>query len=488
MKVMIAYPALSGKGSPMLTQNRQFQWYHEPSYIYPVVSASAATILSRAGHRVIWYDGIAQKKDYADFIETVHDQRPDLIVMESKTPVIRQHWKIIRDIKDIDTGIRVALTGDHVTALPGESMDSSPVDYVITGGYYDFVLTDFVKSIEGDGNLPPGLWYRQPDGRTKDTGPFRTDYPLKDAPFIDRELTNAHLYGEKWKRRTPFFYLMAGRDCPWHRCTFCSWTTLYPKFQARPVKHVLDEIGYLIDRHGAREIFDDTGTLPGGRWLTDFCNGMIERGYHKRILFSCNMRFDYLTDPEVPRLMKRAGFRKVKSGLESANQKTLDMICKGTKVDDIVTGCRNAARAKLDVHLTVMVGYPWETRADALATLGLARDLMRDGYAEMLQATVLVPYPGTPLHAMAVKEGLFRFDPQDYERFDMREPVFTTPDMSPEEVMEICGGIYRSFFSPRFIIRNITKIRSLNDVGYILRGARAVLGHLKDFMRKDNKR
>jgi hypothetical protein len=32
MKVLIAYPPLpSEKGSPMLSQNRQFQWFSEPS-------------------------------------------------------------------------------------------------------------------------------------------------------------------------------------------------------------------------------------------------------------------------------------------------------------------------------------------------------------------------------------------------------------------------------------------------------------------------
>ena len=40
MRVMVAYPPLvSSKGSPMLTQNRQFQWFHEPSYLYPCVPA-----------------------------------------------------------------------------------------------------------------------------------------------------------------------------------------------------------------------------------------------------------------------------------------------------------------------------------------------------------------------------------------------------------------------------------------------------------------
>ncbi len=211
MKVMIAYPALSGKGSPMLTQNRQFQWYHEPSYIYPVVSASAATILSRAGHRVIWYDGIAHKRDYPDFIKTVREERPDLIVMESKTPVIRQHWRIIDDIKDIDTSIRVALTGDHVTALPGESMERSSVDFVLTGGYYDFALSELVKNLDGAGDRPPGLWFRKQNGEIGETGPFRTDYPLETAPFIDRELTRGSSLWREMETPYPFF-LYHGRQ------------------------------------------------------------------------------------------------------------------------------------------------------------------------------------------------------------------------------------------------------------------------------------
>ena len=99
MKIMIAYPALEGKGSPMLTQNRQFQWYHVGSYIYPVVSATAATLLKEDGFEPVWYDGIARRHTPEQFWRMLTAERPHLIVMESKTPVIRQHWKMIRKIK-----------------------------------------------------------------------------------------------------------------------------------------------------------------------------------------------------------------------------------------------------------------------------------------------------------------------------------------------------------------------------------------------------
>jgi radical SAM superfamily enzyme YgiQ (UPF0313 family) len=251
------------------------------------------------------------------------------------------------------------------------------------------------------------------------------------------------------------------------------------------VERALDEIGYLIEEYNAREIFDDSGTFPGGDWLINFCEGMISRGYHKKILFSCNMRFEYLQDPELPKLMKKAGWRKIKSGLESANQKTLDRIRKGTLVQQIVTGCRNAARAGIDVHLTVMVGFPWETRSDTQRTVDLAKRLMVEGSAEMLQSTVVVPYPGTPLFAEAVRNDWLSCKPDDYEKFDMRGSVMKMPDMTSEEVVEMCNAVYRCFLTPRFVVRQIAK--NIADFSYLWRGAKAVMGHLLDFTSQKSK-
>jgi radical SAM superfamily enzyme YgiQ (UPF0313 family) len=471
----------------MLTQNRQFQWYHAPSYIYPLVSASAATLLACDGFDVLWNDGITTGQSWSQFSEFIEREQPDLIAFETKTPVVRQHWGVLREVKGLTPGCRTVLMGDHVTALPLESMRQSEVDYVLTGGDYDVSLLALARHLRDGTGLPPGVYYREGDV-IRDTGPFRLDQDLNDLPFIDRHLTHAHLYGEKWRRRTPFLYTMAGRDCPWGRCTFCAWTTLYPRFRVRRPEHLLDEIGFLIEEHGAREIFDDTGTFPAGSWLRRFCNGLIERGYSERVLFSCNMRYGYIGRPDLLELMKRAGFRKLKMGLESANQATLDRLDKGVTVEQIVAESRLISEAGLDIHLTVMVGYPWETREDARRTVDLARELMARGHAEMLQSTVIVPYPGTPLHDQALEHGWFRpdLDPLDYERHDMREPVLAAPDMAPAEVMELSARVYGSFLTPRFIWRNLRKIRSWRDLDYVWRGARAVAGHLRDFLSDRN--
>ncbi|GAH53620.1 unnamed protein product, partial [marine sediment metagenome] len=267
MKIMIAYPPIeTEKGVPLLSQNRQFQYFNEPTYIYPMVPASAATLLKKARYEVIWSDGIAEEKTYSDWLEEVKKESPDLIAMETKTPVVKRHWQIIEEIKDINPGIKTVLTGDHVTALPEESMEKSKVDFILTGGDYDFLLLNLVKFLEGKVSLEPGIWHRE-SKRVKNTGRFLTNHDLNSSPFIDRELTKWWLYSEKNGnyKKTPGTYIMAGRDCWWHRCSFCSWTTLYPNFRVRKPENLLDEIGYLLENYPLKEIFDDTGTFPRGK-------------------------------------------------------------------------------------------------------------------------------------------------------------------------------------------------------------------------------
>ena len=100
MKVAICYPPLpSEKGVPLLSQNRQFQWFSRPTYIFPVVPGTAATMLKAAGHDVLWLDGIAEELMPDEFDRRLREFAPDYVVVETKTPVVKRHWKWIADQK-----------------------------------------------------------------------------------------------------------------------------------------------------------------------------------------------------------------------------------------------------------------------------------------------------------------------------------------------------------------------------------------------------
>jgi len=486
MKVMIAYPPLeSSKGTAQISQNRQFQWFDKHSVIYPVVPAYAATILKKAGYKVFWEDAIAENKSMKEFLVDFERKKPDVVAIETKTPVVIKHWAVIEELKKINPKCKIVLFGDHVTALPEESMKNSKVDFVLTGGDYDFLLLNLCDHLSKKARLEPGVWYRR-GRKVLSTGKFVLDHDLSSLPFIDRKLTKWELYAfdNGNYKFTPGAYTMAGRDCWWGKCKFCSWPTLYPCFRVRKPEQLVDEIEYLVSEFGVKEIMDDTGTFPVGNWLRKFCNLMIERGLNKHVRVSCNMRFGRLGLKDY-KLMRRAGFRFVLYGFESANQKTLDKLNKGIKVKDIRDGCRLAKKAGLDPHITSMIGYPWESFDEAMNTIQMAKQLFKNGWVDTLQATIVIPYPGTPLYRDCKSNDWLLFDGiTGWSHYDMREPVMKSP-LDDTDVKALTRELYKSFFTPKYVLRKILSVRSKEDLMFIFRGVKKVFKHLTDFGGKE---
>ncbi len=510
MKVVIGYPPLeTNKGVPLLSQNRQFQYFNAPTYIYPMVPAYAASLAKERGYDVVWMDGIAEKKTYGEWLVEFEAEKPDLLMMETKAPVVKSHWKIVNELKEKFPKLIIAMVGDHVTWNPVETLDECKVDYIITGGDYDFLLSDLLDAFSSKKYIPGGIYGRKDDSRVTidpkwlkwhkseksdaeywQSGPLELRHNLDELPFIDRDLTKWKLYAYENGnyKYTPATYMYSGRDCWWNRCTFCVWDhTLNPQgfYRRFSPERLFAEIKHVVDKYHVREIFDDAGTLFIGPPLKKFCKLMIESGYNKKVVLGCNMRLNALTS-EYYELMAKANFRFILYGMESANQETLDKLDKGMKVEEIEEGARIAKKAGLEPHVTIMLGYPWETEEMALNTINLAKELFKKGYVDTMQATIVVPYPGTPLYKECVEKGWLQVDAKDYEAFDMRRPVMKVP-FSNERLHELTQALYSSFFTPQYIFRKIVSIRNWNDVRFLWYSAWKLMGHLLDFDKEQTK-
>jgi len=97
---------------------------------------------------------------------------------------------------------------------------------------------------------------------------------------------------------------------------------------------------------------------------------------------------------------------------------------------------------------------------------------------DSLQASVLVPYPGTPLWKRAVQEDWFLVDPYDYEKFDMAHVLIKSDLADP---MGWCHKLWKLHLHPKFIFRSLLTARSSRDLSLLLTGFRSLLGHLRDF-------
>lgn len=214
------------------------------------------------------------------------------------------------------------------------------------------------------------------------TKPEGISFNLLPAP--DRIFTNA--LDKKYQNNGNFKYLpgtyiQVANGC-WHgKCSFCIERN--NTWQVREVDDVIDELKE-CQLLGFKEVFDDSGTFPVGRWLEDYISAIGSNDFNFRL--GCNMRM-----VEAPYSdMRRVGFRMLLFGLESANQNTLDRINKGVKVEDYKYIIK-AAKAGLEPHIAVMFGYPWETEKDARETLKLVHYLLRKGYAKTAQASFYNP-------------------------------------------------------------------------------------------------
>ena len=138
-----------------------------------------------------------------------------------------------------------------------------------------------------------------------------------------------------------------------------------------------------------------------------------------------------------------------------------------------------AARAGLDVHVTVMFGYPWEGETEVRNTVALARTLLRKGDAYTLQVTRVVPYPGTPLFRELDAQGLLLT--RDWDEYDMRTTVMRCP-LPEEAVKGAVRQVYKAFLHPETIARRLFSTRNpVADFMFYWRGFRSLVGHLRDF-------
>jgi len=224
---------------------------------------------------------------------------------------------------------------------------------------------------------------------------------------------------------------------------------------------VADELEEIQERFGLgyAVIFDDNFTLSRMR-VTRICDELIRRDL--KLQWKCEARVDGL-DPELARLMYRAGCRTVAFGVESGNQQSLDRLAKGATVEEARSALSAARGAGLETVAYVLLGIPGEGPSDALRTL----DFCKENEVDFVQFSTLSPFPGTALYDEAIARGWYRAttirNPADAEEF---RATLLPPEWTEQELQRVLKQVYRGFYlRPRYLGRQVLRASRQGSLG-----------------------
>ena len=226
--------------------------------------------------------------------------------------------------------------------------------------------------------------------------------------------------------------ILTSRGCP-YSCIYCPVkTAIGRKFRVRSPKNVVKEIQYWYE-NGRRSfgIVDDNFMMIKERVL-NICSEIENQSLTKLELRCPNgIRADQY-DHELLSKMKKIGFEYLAIGVEAGNNKILENIKKGEKIEVIKKAIEDACNLGYEVILFFLVGSPGETWMDIedSVKVALAYPVFDAKFYN------LIPFPDTELFTLVSEKKYFIRNPDDYlndaSHWDVN-PVFATPELSFEQ-------------------------------------------------------
>lgn len=301
-------------------------------------------------------------------------------------------------IKRAFPGKLIFLGGPLVSSLPEIILKNTSADCALLGEA-ELTLLELLETVferkQRDLSAIRGLALKTGDA-VKITAPRPQIQDLDNLPFPDYTI---------WPNyesivKNGQIIISSTRGCPC-ACTFCFKTI--PALRLKSLERFEREVAYLKET-----------TKFDYAWLNDLtfnvkvpramkvCDILFKHG----VKYHCFARVTNITEAFALKL-KATGCRGIWFGIESYDQKVLDLSRKNITIAAINSAIRAAAGAGLESRGLFIVGLPGETGE----SLKRMFDYIRKGDFIPL-VKYLVPFPGTALYADAVNSGKITDTPQ----------------------------------------------------------------------------
>ena len=454
MKVLLIYPPATNAVKSMLVQSDASDEGigHKPPLGIMYI---AATLLAHSNHEVFMLDTQVLNLTEQEILQEIKKINPDVVGITAWTDFWYDTWRVIQIVKNYNPEIHVVLGGPHVGVYPDITLQHSGADFIVLGDgeVPMLLLVNSLSKGEKPNNIP-GVHFKE-HGVGHGLDKFYIQKDLDALPFPARTLLPYKLYSSVLGKKNYVTTMITSRGCP-YQCIFCKLN--FQKTLCRSAKNVVDEMEEIC-RMAIHEIeiYDDTFSWARKR-VIEICKGILERKLD--VSWAVRDRVSNVTE-ETLAWMKKAGCQRIHFGIESGSDETLKTVKKKITTEQARIAVAAAKKVGLEVLTYFMLGLPGETEEDMRKTIDFALELDAD-YTEF---SVTVPYAGTEMYEVGLRESLI---PHDFWKEYAMKPIpnFVIPHfweeyLSREELLTMRDfAVNKFYFRPKYIVKQLLKVSS----------------------------
>ena len=377
---------------------------------FPLGLAYVAANVEARRHEVGVWDAMFHDDWDSSLRQRLAEFRPEVVGLSVRNvddqDIRRPHW-FLGDVKQMVAVCREASTATLVAGGPGFSMFAREalaylgVDFGIVGEGERALgrLLDQLEAGAEPANVPGLVW--KEGGETRMAGTARIE-DLDGLIPPDRARLEAFRYHEtRGEASIPnTATVQTKRGCT-QSCTYCATPAMEGStLRLRAPEAVAREIEGLV-RVGLTRLQFVDALFTNPAWHADaICRELLRRRLRVRWCCTINPAF---ADPDLLRLMKRAGCERVIAGNESGCTRTLQRMRKGFTKQD-VEGCFAFLEAeRMCYNAFLLLGGPGEDRASVRESV----ELMERFAPNQVSVTVGIRlYPNCELTRTAEGEGV----------------------------------------------------------------------------------
>lgn len=405
-------------------------------------------------------DGSAREFDEKQFVQSVIEFKPDVLVVEIPHIVFPLMLPILKEIKSTVNCV-IGIAGLFGTAYPERVLtEYDCADFVLIGEW-EATLAAIVDSDDPNYDGIGGVAYKV--DRKIIVNNERKLASLAELPFPDRDDLPVGMYRDFEIAGSPVVQMLATRGCP-YRCGFCYITVLYnkPSYRKRDLDDVVDEMELCHDKYKAKQIYFDDDTIGVDK---GFLRDLAKKIRSRKVDIPWSFMGDITIDSKTLEELRKSGLIGLKFGVETFNGASLEIASKRfvnkDKVWDFVATCK---KMNIWTHATYQVGLPGETTESIRRTIQYAKELDTDS----LQISISTPLPGSPFYENARINGWLTTD--DLSMYDgSRYAVVSYPSLSASDIQSLYeefNSMWEKHLARRYLKHPISIHKRASAIGY----------------------